>query len=738
MKRIINTLIITAFSVLAFSCQERVEMEMPMNESIVLDLSRGLTKADDTSIESFVNHLDIFIFNVDGSIPGTKQYYERYTVNNASQLPLNVRRSSFVSGQKYYVYLIANSVLAESDMNAVADYNDLINLKQEDRNLHITGLTLPNAPKYFLMDAVAKDASDSSPVILNNGVLSDNTELHATLKRAAAKVYVHIVATENVTFKPFGLEEGSEGGLYYIRNLSYDTFLLEEAKSPDLIEAKVRTTVKANNEYFTWNPEENAKNVTLVTYAYPNHWKDDSLLEHETCIVMNLPLSYTQGGVTTDHPNSWYKIPMTDEKMFQRNNYYEVNISLNRPGATSETTPIDITDINYVVQDWVEEEISVGGEDKPKYLMVNKEEMEMHNISIDSKTLEFASSTPVTVTVKDVYYYDKFGARQNETIAISGTTEAGSISGNISVSSPVPTNQTIRYFTLVITNQDGLSEEVQVTQYPLEYITNKVSWYSYRSDFIGEGQSLPTTLENINTDNDVTSISYSNGTYTYNTGSTNGFFRSKVVRETYSSTHANASMRGRSDIDGYYWGRGEYFDQQVRLRYANYQDPGNARMYHIQIMASSGDYVLGRPKITDGITDPGEDNAKLVSPSFMIASRLAVITTSNIDLSASIYNQEAANNEYLKIYAEHCKQYVEVYDPDNNPSTDNAIHYDDWRLPTAAELGIIYKYQGTAGESADAIDYLLNASAYFSASGPVTNPNNDTDGKSVRCIRDAY
>jgi len=194
-------------------------------------------------------------------------------------------------------------------------------------------------------------------------------------------------------------------------------------------------------------------------------------------------------------------------------------------------------------------------------------------------------------------------------------------------------------------------------------------------------------------------------------------------------------------------------------------------------MASSGDYILGKPKITDGITDPGTDNAQIVSPSFMIASRLAVITTSNINTSQDRpaepnpqdYNAEwdwrnrqwnwdnatqaqidaynaaleayqnfDANDVYLKIYAEHCKQYVEVYDPDNNPNTDNAIHYDDWRLPTAAELGIIYKYQGDEDESADAIDYLLNAGAYFSASGPVTNPGYNMTGTSVRCIRDAY
>ena len=49
MKRIINTLIILAVSMLAFSCQETEKLEVTMNESIVLDLSSGLTKAEDTS-----------------------------------------------------------------------------------------------------------------------------------------------------------------------------------------------------------------------------------------------------------------------------------------------------------------------------------------------------------------------------------------------------------------------------------------------------------------------------------------------------------------------------------------------------------------------------------------------------------------------------------------------------------------------------------------------------------------
>ena len=74
MRRIINTLIITAVSVLAFSCQERPGLELAMNESIVLDLSSGVTKAADTDVESFVNHIDVIIFDEAGTEPGNKVY----------------------------------------------------------------------------------------------------------------------------------------------------------------------------------------------------------------------------------------------------------------------------------------------------------------------------------------------------------------------------------------------------------------------------------------------------------------------------------------------------------------------------------------------------------------------------------------------------------------------------------------------------------------------------------------
>ena len=54
--------------------------------------------------------------------------------------------------------------------------------------------------------------------------------------------------------------------------------------------------------------------------------------------------------------------------------------------------------------------------------------------------------------------------------------------------------------------------------------------------------------------------------------------------------------------------------------------------------------------------------------------------------------------------------------------------------------------QGTSGQNADAIDYLLNGRYYMSASGPVFNEKYDksnsstatNDNAAIRCVRDAY
>ena len=713
MKRIINTLTIAAVCILAFACQEHEALDLPVNESIVLRLFSGAVKALDTDAEAYVNHVDVFIFEEVSGNPANGDYYGRYEVKNVNKFTLNARRSSFPSDKRYSVYLVANSNLPTSTFEDIDDYADLVPIRQTDENLYISGLTLPGAPQYFLMDAAVKN------VQLNNGVLSDNTDLSVTLERAAAKVYINIKASENIEFKPFNVADGSDGGVYYIRNLPVDAFLLAEAKPEEETVATVVQTPYSNNQYFTWKPETDNKNVTLTAYVYPHHWTDASLLEQETCVVMNLPLTYTKDGVETHHYNSWYKIPMTGEKFFRRNNYYEVNIDLNRPGATSETVPYDLTEVHYNVMDWAPQSVDVGGEDKPVYLMVNKTKLAMHNVATDASTLEFASSSPVTVTVKDAYYLDKFGQKKSVTDQvlgdINGVTEGG-IAGNITVNSPVPENNAIRYFTLVVTNQDGIAREVAVTQYPLEYITNQQGWYSYREDFGGTNYQ--------NQGNRRVAANWSSNSWSYYTSqSDNYFFGSKVATQ-----YAN----GTSEIYRYWYSsrNGTYrLSQEVS---SGIQSLNNARMYHVQITSTSDSYIVAIPK-RDPVTDytlSDADNSQLVSPSFMIASQLGATTSVS-----------STNSTYISRAQSHCSQYVETYFEDANgnmewDSGEEVIHLDDWRLPTEKEIEIIVNFQ----TSSEVMDVVLAGANYFCASPDGYVRTGVASGNSIytRCIRDVY
>jgi hypothetical protein len=429
--------------------------------------------------------------------------------------------------------------------------------------------------------------------------------------------------------------------------------------------------------------------------------------------------------------------------MFERNHYYEVTAHVHAPGAEDFSEPVEIEDLKYSVYPWTEHTIDIGGEVGPEYLKVNFDELKMYNTDEDSTSLLFSSSSPVTIEVVESYYIDKFGIKQNikaTTYNIYGETEDGSIAGNITVHSNLPTNNTVRYFTLIITNETGQQERVVVEQYPLVYVVNVLGHYSYRDDF-KSGNNAPTTIYNQGSAYSSISLGrWNNNTkrWSYNySANSSGFWRSKVVSETYAENHKNASYRGRSDVDYYYYGTA-WLDQSIKYRTSDAEDPSNARMYHVRITATSGEYNLGVPRQTtsDNVdfayTDPGEDNENLVSPSFMIASRLGFVNSGGLSSADSQEKRQSVSRD-------HCAYYVEV--------ADNGTVYDDWRLPTASELRIIMELQGTSSQSADAIDYLLNADYYYSASGPVFNPKNDSnvsegraddDSWAIRCIRDAY
>lgn len=698
--------------------------------SIILNLASGklpLTRAnvEANGAEIAVSHLDVLIFNQDG----TKVWHERVDgiKDGKDKITLSAQRSTFDENESYWVYLIANST---ADVSIFEDENftltSLNALKQEDKDIHMTGLaSATGVPQTFLMDGVAYPKGEQEPatvkmVVLNSGDKTNDTELQTVLRRAAAKIVVNIKSGEHVQFDN-GPQTYHAG--YYLRNMPYSTSVIKPAMM-DKDDAELMTPELNNGGYFKWTPSV----ITVTAYAYAHVWDNASTLEKEVRLIVNIPMNYLPDNATEWKflDNSYYQIPVSTKKELNRNTCYEVNVTVDAPGGSNPSKPVLLKDISYSVRDWDEERINVGGDtDRPAYLTLNEYEMEMHNMADDNTTLEFASSSEVTATIDRVYYIDKFGQEKELTQITNGSadewgenigsdyrpnwknrciikiTPDENITGKIQVHGDVPGNNAVRYIIFTVENEEGIKREVKVAQYPLEYITNIQGWYSYRSDFGG------TTWENYRDPSQkrVSAYNYDsrNDTWSYSaTRYGNDYiFTSKVAEEI-----ETGSNRGKSSISYYYYNR-----WQTSLSTNEIWNAGNARMYRVQITASSGDYTLGQPRITNGKTDPGEDNAELVSPSFMIASQLGAVF--------SISDEEMA--------ASHCREYVEV-------AQDGTV-YDDWRLPTRAELEIIMEFQYK--ENA-AMDEVLAGPSYWSASGLVYNNKGSGTAKTIRCIRDAY
>lgn len=648
---------------------DEIDTGLGMSDDCIT-LSYLSTRADGVdSYESDVAGIEVLIFNESE----TCVYYEHFDVNaDEGKVTLGERKTFFTQGASYQVYLLANcpASLQETLKGFKESGKNLTELKETvhtTSNIYLTGTEATGAPKTFLMDGVAKSGDDTS-VTLNDGT-TDNVELTAVLYRAAAKI---VVTLEPDTKKGVSFTQGGTYN-YQLVNMRTDTRLLAEGglATTSQLENTGPTTAHMTA------PTTETQKMQCITYTYSHSWENTSLTENITYLIVSVPIQIGD----TQYTNNYYKIPVvTEGTAIERNTCYNISAKIGAAGANTIPDAEALEDISYKVLEWIPATITIGGSGNvPSYLYVNKNELILRNVE-DDESIVFASSSDVTVQVTEAYYIDKNGTKNTVDASLYSVKPTDALNGAIQFYSDVPENNLIRYLTVVISNTEGKSETIYVTQYPLDYITYIKGYYSTREDFGG------TTYDSYGTMGQ--------------TSTTNGVFRSRVVLgdiiynyDWYSRYRPTTSSAGSNLID--------------------------YRMYHIQITSTSADYVLGIPqKDGSGYTMGGEENAKLVSPSFMINSQLGAT---------------AGTNTTIDMAAEYCANYIESY----IGSDGKTYEYKDWRLPTAAEIGIIIKYQGT-GDS-EAMYVVMNGASYWSPTGLVNNPNYPNASPScTRCVRDMY
>lgn len=553
----------------------------------------------------------------------------------------------------YFVYSIAN---AKEDLQQVNSLADLEKKVQTDEDIW-KPYSSKNATKNFLMTANSDWTVSKEPT----------QTIDSKLTRAAAKIVVNFkinVAGYEVVGVP----------TWQLLNYNTQTTLF----GPNTAKNIASMSETETNETMA----KTTDGYQLVTYSYATSWDDNASAPQAKIKVMlkkgeETPVDY------------YYSIPVRnpkETKSLDRNYVYTANATVTSLGSSSDITYGDAMNLVYDVQKWTKGEETTINAGNQKYLLVSPTFMIMKNQRFDNSTIKFYGSGECKVETKEIYYYDKNGKKQlcsgsqyfnasaeyakgHSELKDKGTIVIGA-ENSTAVNDFVPLS--VKYIKIKVTC-DGLEEIVTIKQYPLEYIQGIAGWYSTKDGWI---------------DWQTDQVSHQ----TQKTYSDN-IFNTRV--------YENNNMYEYYDIGTGWWENKPPFTAQKGSRLT---EQNNNQMYVVQITETDGTYVIGHGT---------SDNDDMVSPAFMLASQLGVVSISN-----SSFNM--AKN--------HCDKYIEV-------NTDKK-KYTDWRLPTPSEVKVICKYQNNKNQNV--MSEVLKRQYYWTRNGQKTLANSQDRSSQgfIRCVRD--
>jgi hypothetical protein len=221
-------------------------------------------------------------------------------------------------------------------------------------------------------------------------------------------------------------------------------------------------------------------------YSYPYTWQQTDT--HLPTFIIAVPwskLNPGDGSYSTPEITYYQLHPNNGTGKLQSNYFYRYYMKIETVGSADNTTPIDITPSGYRIQPWGEVKLNtskdVTGEFyRYTYLVVDPTSVVLNNTS--TTTLHYSSSSALTKDTKITkvtYNSYKNGAAEEQTITgdaltsgtypytLDYTSTPGQIKFTHDVNDGTYAAKTI---TIQVTNDDGLSEFVTITQYPAIYM----------------------------------------------------------------------------------------------------------------------------------------------------------------------------------------------------------------------------------------------------------------------------
>lgn len=494
-----NILYIICSAILLLSCSNEDDSDLygGDNKPIVLNIkpndpslqSRATEPGNDSMNENKIENIHVFFFPQNAADSQTCIQYESYTglsFQGTGTFPkeLSASRSLFSVGATYDIYTVANLPADVSIPNPIT-----LGAIKSLRTL--SPITSNSIQSNFVMDG-------KTSAVLNPAALTPIVYVDMPLKRAVSKIRVK-----------FSLAPTAGVASATVAQVSLRHF----AKIGSLLDGvpyALTTNDYDNSPYVTGTPA-----TTFTFYCYENNWGTSAA--NETYLMVNIPYG--------SFLSNYYRIPINkyansnQTGRTERNMIYDVTAYIDNNGSNTEIGTIAINS-NCTIIDWTTKEVILKTVSQ-HYLGISENDIVMPNIS--TFTLNYVSDLPISITniTATCTQYSTTGVPSNVTYT-SGQSQypiftVNTAASTITINSAIPINYVPKNITFTVTNNQGLSLNATIVQYPARYVTARTSIGNIKPEWNPGGTNL--NLFTVNT-----LVPSNNGSYTLG-DPTNGFAR---------------------------------------------------------------------------------------------------------------------------------------------------------------------------------------------------------------------
>lgn len=682
MKRtILNSFLFLAALLVGGACQnDDMEFDAPAVDADSFnlvtraegDVPEGTIAGDDAYNENTVTHARVYFFPANQAKTAQSVFeWEVSSVTDGKTLSIKVDNTMY--DQSYDIYVVAN---APAGVTWPEGHTTLAALKE----LQFVTTWKAGGESSLLMDG-----------LLPNQAVVKGDVATVDMTRAMAKVTLKVNAAES-------LEIDNRTYTPDYANMSVE---LVNSVTKTQLDGKFYPAVAdytgITQNYKAQAGETGTTYAHAPLYSYPNPAEGATADRKNTYLTLHLPWQWNDGK-SQGVQQYYYTIPVTRDLVanMERNHYYDLSVDVKVLGSLDPNEAVELTPIIYI-RNWFNMELE-SSIDKYQYLVLDEGSTTLYNQTTYANP--YVTSSPITsVEVVSVKFYDysevnfrewtltaddRYGPEVGE-----GWNQKRDDFNNYHASLDA-TNKTIifrhdidtdimyakREITIRVTNQDGLSRDWVVTQYPDMYIEGESneSRGGYNRFVYGVREPSNSGFSSVSDDNGSTRDNNLGGVYGYQNSDSNRNPNQYTIYVTALDSDSEYAIGDPRE------------STSVTARSLDLSDKTDYRRTHLQT------YSLAR----------GRDAANIIAPAFKIASSWGKT------LPLSFEQAE-----------KRCASYQE-----------NGYPAGRWRIPTEAEVAYVIKL------SEDGKIPQLFDDAYWTSSG--TSYGTSSQGTAVRCVYDVW